>query len=321
VVILKSKVFIGISVLALIIIGIIVLIPIQQIITPAIKNETPGSVDRLISGSNEIAGKVSHNLILNTPTKTTTNTVLVYKVVPPIVNKEITLTYAKKFNVTGTLRGETTVQSKNLRYIVTVIKNSGTVMYEDQNRPNSVEDSLKTLPSEQEAIEIATKFLKDRDLFPEGAVEPFAEPEYHYNGEEKTCGQIAVWYSRYLNGMSVKGTQLVVYVGGNGDVIGYFANWRDYEPSSKYPVITPQTAFNNLKNQGVSVGPDNSDVEISIDNINLTYNTKPGLFAEDYLEPVWTFKGNVTVNGKPVKTVQKEIPALTEDAVKELSPN
>jgi hypothetical protein len=320
---MKQKLLIGISLLAVLIIGMISFAPGHQGIVPAQGNgiiEQTSLVPTV--ESSDVAGRVSHNLVMKSPAKTAMNTVLVYKTLPPIVTNETTLEYARKFNVTGTLKGGAVVQSKDLRFGVEISKKSGRVIYMDQDRPNANQDSPENLPSDEVAIKIATKFLKDRDLFPEDAVEPVAVRENAYTvgkGDKIYYGRIGVWYHRYLNGLKVDGTQLAVYVGGNGDVIDYFANWRKYEPYMEYPIISQQDAFDLLKTKGISVGINEGDATVSIDNASLAYRTKAGAYAEEYLEPVWMFKGNVMVDGNSVQSVEQYIPALTDESVKSLS--
>ncbi|MBP2132472.1 hypothetical protein J2128_000393 [Methanomicrobium sp. W14] len=275
------------------------------------------------SESSNVAGRVSHNLVLTSPAKESVETVMVYKTVPPVVNKEVTLEYAKKFNVTGKLRDNAVVQSEDLRFGVEISKNSGRVIYIDQDRPNENQDAPQYLPSDEEAIEIATKFLKEKDLYPDGAVNPSVERENAYTvgkGDEVYFSQIGVWYHRYLNGLKVKGTQLVVYVGGGGDVIGYYANWRDYEPYKEYPVVSSGKAFESLKSRGVSVGMNSQDSLVSFDEVYLAYQTTAGAYSEDYLEPVWVFKGNVmNEDNKAVTDVVQYIPALAKEPTELIS--
>jgi len=326
---MKKELIMGICIIAAIIAGTIFLIPSQQNMTPGIKNDTVEQPSpTLTDQSSEIAGRISHNLTMNPSTSMdggskALDKIMIYKTLPPIVDKEGTLTVAKKFNVTGNLRGETTVQSEDLRYYITVTKKSGAVRYQDQNRPNKQTDAPEMLPTDEATEKIATQFLKDRDLYPESAAFSKTYRENAIAVSEKpdrvVFGQIGVWFNRTLNGMNVKGTQLVVYVGGNGDVIGYYANWRDYEPYKEYPLITPLDAFDKLKTKGVPVGMNKPDSLVSIDNVRLAYMTKAGAYSEEYLEPVWVFTGNVMVDGNAVDFVEADIPALTDDAVKSLS--
>lgn len=313
----------GICILTTIIAGMIFLAPSQQNTTTGIINDQP-SPTQSVQLSN-IAGRVSHNLVTYPSSEGSKmlDKIMIYKTVSPIVDKERTLIIAKKFNVTGNLRGETTIQSEDLRYYITVIKKSGAVTYQDQNRPNKQTDAPEMLPTDDEAVKIATQFMKDRDLYPEGAAFSKTYRENAIAVSEKpervVFGQIGVWFNRTLNGLKVEGTQLVVYIGGNGDVIGYYANWRDYKPYKEYPLISPQDAFDKLKAKGVPVGMNKPDSIVSIDDVRLAYKTKAGAYSEDYLEPVWVFKGYVVIDGKAADFIETDIPALTDEAVKSLS--
>ncbi|MDO9325050.1 MAG: hypothetical protein Q7T80_08870 [Methanoregula sp.] len=327
---MKKEIIIGVCLLAVIIAGMIVFIPGYQSLVTGAENSTVGQPSpTLTAESSEIAGRISHNVALNPSLSMAggakeTKKILVYKTLPPIVTNETTLDYAKKFNVTGTLRGGAVVQSKDLRYGIEISKNSGSIRYVDQDRPNKRMDAPEKLPTDDEAVKIATKFLKDRDLYPEGAAfsKIFRENAINVGGgeyEKVMFGQIGIWFNRTLNGMKVDGTQLVVYVGGNGDVIGYYANWRNYEPYKEYPITPPQVAFDKLKTKGIPVGMNNPDTSASIDEMYLAYETTAGAYKEDYLKPVWVFKGNVMVDGKSAMPIEQYIPALTDESMKSLS--
>jgi hypothetical protein len=122
-----------------------------------------------------------------------------------------------------------------------------------------------------------------------------------------------------LNGLKVKGSQLSVAVGGRGDIIDYYANWRDYKSYKEFSLKSPELAFEELKTKGVAFGIMNKPDKVSINEMYLAYHTKAGAETEVYLEPVWVFKGDVLVDGKPVEPVEQYIPALTDESVKSLS--
>ena len=323
---MKKEFFFGLFLIVIIITGTVILLPSKQNTISVAENDSVVQSSSVAAESRGIAGRVSHNPIVSTTllrsveSKATKKT-MVYKTVPPIVNKEGTLALAKKFNVTGNLRGNTVVQSEDLRYGLEISRKSGSIRYQDQDRPNDQLDVPEKLPSDDDAIMIATKFLKERDLFPEDAIKPTVYRENVYGGKDKKVfyGQIGVWYHRKLNGMNVDGTQLVVYVAGSGDVIGYYANWRNYEPYKEFPIITPASALEKLKTNGVPIGSNPMDAEVSMDNVYLAYQTTPGAYSEKYLTPVWVFKGNVTVDGKSVMPVKQYIPALTGESLKTIS--
>jgi hypothetical protein len=281
-----------------------------------------------LSQSAAIIGSVSHSMILNLPAKKTyPEKNLVYKTDPPNVSRSRLDEYAKKFNVSGTFRdGENamSLQTEDLVYGVEVGKASGNVIYNVAHRPNDILDSPDKLPSDDEAAKIAMRFLKEKDLYPDGAFLRKIEHEYarstDKNGKEILHnGRIVVWFGRTLNNLEVKGTQLDVEICGNGDVTEYFANWREYTPTKEYPLKSPETAFEELKQEGIRTSMSNPS--ISINNVTLAYRTKAGAYKEEYLEPVWVFSGVASSDNAPSESVSKYMTALTDEAVKSLSPS
>jgi hypothetical protein len=269
------------------------------------------------SESGQIAGGWSQNITLNTSMPNAVGKILVYKTNPPIITNETTIELARKFNITGELRWYNVFQSKDNRYSLGILPKSGRIAYQDQDRPNDELDYPANLPTDAEAEQIAIKFLKARDLYPEGAV--LVSPPHHQNaylvGAEKetiTHTEMCVWFHRVLNGLPVEGTQMYVGVGGKGDVIEYFANWRNYTPYKEYPLISPEEAFNQLKNQGVRVSISDQPKQVSINDVYLAYDTSAAAHNETYLQPVWAFEGQVLVNGSSVMPVFETIPALKE---------
>ncbi len=314
---MKKTVIIGISVLILVIAATLVCISGQTTaITLMQKDVAEQTTSSQIPQSSDVAGRLSSKIILNTSVPERIEKILVYKTVQPNVTKELTLQYAKKFGVEGDLRGETTVQSKNLTYYVLVSKNSGTIEYKNQDRPTEKLDYPAVLPSNDEAIQIATTYLKERDLLPEGAnlITPPDRDFFYILGEKEDTishGVVRVWFGRTLNGLHVEGSELVVDIGGHEDVIGYRADWRSYEPDKEYPLISAKEAFETLRLQGVPVGMSEVD-RVSIDRVYLAYQTEAGAFKESYLKPVWVFRGQVIQNGQSIRPVFQTIPALKE---------
>ncbi|RQV96575.1 hypothetical protein EH221_04725, partial [bacterium] len=282
------------------------------------------------STSGEVVGGVSsHKIVLDAAITKGPDQVTVYKTQPTVVTKADAIEFAKKFNITyynDPKEGDAviSVSSKDMRYNVMLYKNGGK-RYSDYHRidtPNGI-DIPENLPSDEDAVKIATEFLKARDLLPDGAVfsKSIHDKTYKLNrsGGEPTVVRenIELGYSRKIDGMRIEGTQFMVGVGANGDVISYFVNWKEYEPIGEYPVKSGETAFTELKQNGVNVGsgPEKPD-KISIDQAYMAYYTKALAYPEDYLEPVWVFKGTASVNGKTITPVTEYIPALTDDAVK-----
>jgi hypothetical protein len=279
--------------------------------------------------SDQVLGRLSHTIVLEKTLSEKTEKIMVYKTVPVQYTRQNSLSFAQKFNISplGTIKetdAGSSVASED-GTIYAILANSGFVEYHNSNRAHSINpiDVPGNLPSDDDAVKIATRFLKDRDLLPEGA-------EYINTSHGKIFGtaengtdivlweDVQVWYGHKLNGKTVEGTQLMLAIGADGIPIEFFTNWRDYQPYNELSVKTPEQSFEELKVKGVPVGM-NTQEKISITDLYLAYHTKAGADREEYLEPVWVFKGNVLVDGKAVDSVQAYIPALTEDAVKSIS--
>lgn len=309
---MERKWIIGISLVVLIIaISIVLLLPFGS--TPAAET---GDSSISSNQNGDIAGSLSHQIDLKSSMPSNPGKLLIYKTNPPIVNKEATLALAEKFNVTGTLKGDTVVQSDDLVYSVHILKISGIVRYSNANRPNDAMDAPEMLPSDEEAIRIATQFLKEKDLLPNEAEPGKASRGYAVSIDKDgndipRNGEVTVGFGRKLNNLEVKGSGVSVTLGGNGDIIGYYANWRNYTPFKEYPLKAPETAFDDLKKKGINT-PIGKTGTVSIDTVYLAYATKPGAFEEKYLEPVWIFKGQTVTKDSKVKPVTEYIPALIE---------
>jgi hypothetical protein len=268
------------------------------------------------STGTDVAGVISHQIDMKTPLPDNPGKILVYKTDPPDVSKDVTLALAKKFNVTGELRGDTVVQSKDLIYGVEILKISGRASYSNAQRPNDTLDAPEKLPTDEEAKTAAIRFLNNNDLFPEGAYFSKASREYATSTDNqgnvtRHNGRVVVGFGRKLNNLDVAGTQLAVEIGGNGDIIRYFANWRHYTPYKEFPIKSSEAAFDELKKNGIASGVENGET-VSITRVYLAYATKAAAFREDYLEPVWVFKGKAMAKGSEVRPVTEWIPALLE---------
>jgi hypothetical protein len=267
-------------------------------------------------------GSISHSMNLHVPINANPEKILVYKTVPPNTSRSRIEEYAKIFNVNGTFREGThaiSLKSDDEAISVEIGKESGNIRYTLTHRPKDALDSPDMLPSDDDAARIATQFLKERDLYPEGATLGKIKRQYAVFIDDKgndipRHGRIVVWFSRKLNNLDVKGTQLYVEVGGHGDVIGYLANWREYTPVGEYPVKSPESAFEDMKQEGLRTTGENP--RISITNATLAYRTKAGADVEEYLEPIWVFTGTASYKNTQSEPVSRYMPALINESVK-----
>jgi len=283
--------------------------------------------------SGEVAGgSLSYKIEVNTKKPNSPEKIEVYKTVQPKVTKTDAIALAQKFNITDFAdikEGDEkiTISTKDMRKRVMLFKNGGKyyVDYDRSDTPNGI-DIAENLPSDEEAKKIATLFLKERGLLPDGAKMGGVTHEKAYKSNKSSELKTVVWedilvyYTRELNGMKVEGTQFEVEVGGHGDIIRFFSNWKEYESVGEYPIKTRDSSVETLKQKGISAaaGPDKPDT-ITIDEIYLAYETNAVAYKEEYLEPVWVFKGEALKNRTSLGPVKEFVPALTDASKKSLS--
>ena len=264
-----------------------------------------------------MGGTISHEIILNMTLPNVPENVMVYRTLKPDVSREAITAFGKKFGITGRINdGDRmiTIESSDSPRSVTFSKVSGSAEFHNETG-ETINEPLVTpenLPTEKQAVLIAKKFLQEKDLYPVG----MAASEIKYKIKTGTDSKgnevsrqemIYVMYNRSLNGLNVEGTIINVgIVGKSGNVVNYYARWRNYEPYKELPLKSPEQALSELKVNGVNAGVQ-SPGNVIIDEMYLAYYTKPGTQHEDYLEPVYVFKGHSDA-GK----VNEMIPALKE---------
>ena len=322
---------IGIAVAIIAIASIVVLFPSFGMVQ---KTSGTGNIsDQNKSGSTNILGGYhTNNILLNTPAVQSPDQVLIYRTLPTVVTKDDAIAFAKKFNITDLdepSEGDAVVSvtSKDWRYETMLYKTGGLVYWDSKrdHSPNGL-DLIENLPSDADAEKIVTAFLKERDLLPEGAVLGASKHNKAYQWNQSGGPDTVVWedillgYHRELNDMKVEGTQYMVDVGAHGDIISFYTNWKYYEPIGRYSIKSGDTAFGELKQNGVTADVrSNSADSVVIDGMHLAYLTKPNAYKEYYLEPVWVFEGRALNNGTSVGSVKEFIPALTDESVQSIS--
>lgn len=316
---MERKWIVGLSLIALCAI-LIAGVSIYSASNSDIKHEEISGVSH---DTGDVAGSQSYQIDIKTKIPLAPEKILIFKTNPPIVNKETTLTLAKTFKVNGTLRGDCVIQSDDLVYGLEILKISGKVRYSNAKRPNETLDSISMLPSEDDAIRIANDFLKNNNLLPSEAKPGKASYNYVMFSDKEgnyipRYGSVTVGFGRELNNLELKGAGVAVTIGGNGDIIGYSSDWRNYTPYKEYPLKSPEFAYDELKKQGIRTGIQNPGI-VSINEVYLAYKQKAPAFKEEYLEPVWVFKGQTMTKDSKEMPVTEYIPALTDDSRKSLS--
>jgi len=135
-------------------------------------------------------------------------------------------------------------------------------------------------PTTDEALKIATDYLRERNLLPADAGEGRAS-DLNIRG----TGVMNVGWSRRIGDYRVIGTggEVSVRIGPGGEVVYVSKRWPGYRPWKTAPIVTPQEAMESLNAGGRALlSSDGGTVE----RIELIYDYLPG---KRYMQPVYYF--------------------------------
>lgn len=179
---------------------------------------------------------------------------MVYKIPGLHSSDEAAIELAKKFGIAGPLTHDDCyihIKNSDSSLYLSVPKKPGLgVHFYNETAWNFSEpiDAPENLPSYEQAIVIANKFLKERGLYPEGdTMRSIAYETRNGTGKDGTeisrREMISVNYNRTLNGLGVEGNSQGVNVGvigRPGFVASYYSQWwSDYKPYGEFPLKRP----------------------------------------------------------------------------------
>jgi hypothetical protein len=239
---------------------------------------------------------------------------VIYKTIAPSILREDIQALMETFGLEGQITDrQRQFVVKDGDKVLEIFKQPGTgyLRFSD-NAKLAIEESAKNLLSEDEAIRKAEEFLKDHSLLPENTF--FAGVGYYefrkYNSDGETIAQgksaLAVGFGFEIEGMKVEGpgAKAGVVFGEDGEIIGASRIWREIEPDKEMRIITPKEALANFKQwwprEADPEELEEADVrtEVSIRETYMAYYAEPGCESQDYIEPVYVFKGDYKVSGR-----------------------
>ncbi|MDI6719815.1 MAG: calcium-dependent protein kinase [Methanomicrobiales archaeon] len=258
----------------------------------------------------------------------------VYRSVPVSVTDEYVQEIASLFGLKGTperinpLAGEIELvdTTKTMSERITVYKSSGAFLYDipDKTYPTAV-DAQPVLPSDAEAEKIARDYLSSKRLLPEDAqVEKIfvnQQQEVWEGGMDKPLKvfdiTLAVRFNRNIDGIPVYGDEFVVFIGNNSEVVGVLRNWRDITPYSATRIKTAAEAYDELRGWK-TILPEYQDVNdrIVINSISLGYWMEPRSYEQEYVLPVYVFRGVAIRDGRENPYIQYVYAVVPEDLEK-----
>lgn len=302
---------IGISVVMLALLGTICAIGIPMLADDPLWDDRSDLTGGMKSTSN-----ANLTYTVSVPFPSTPEQVTLYKSVKPEITAELVSSMAEKMGLEGTVRESyDQMLLSDEPYSLEVHMKSGRVALIDIPRwmnPND-KDLPSNLPSDEKAIEIATRYLEKTGLAPPDAILCGVDHpqivKQNENGEVIGIAfeDVLVSYSRTIDGRPVVGSKLTVEVGGGGDILNVYKLWRDYVPQEEIPIITPEEALEELKVAGVAEG-----LSADITGIELGYYEAPATREPTHLVPVYIFTGKVLDGTGEETSFVRYVPASPE---------
>ena len=252
------------------------------------------------TASNVISTKAANitQFELKKPLLVVTDSVMEYKV----NNFNVTSEYEKGisnifgFNLSDNPKGDKIVDSGKLLKFY----NTGGFLYASHS--DFVGDAPTSLPSEQDSINIAEKYLKNQKLLPQDVGSAYVTPiqiDVYYPTSNTTLNYTlarTVHFNRTINDLKVygPGQNLIVDVSDNGKITGAQKLWRDVSPYQMKKIKTPDQAYSELANGNNStvIVPHTNADKVAITDVSLGYYIEEGDVYQQYVDPIYVFKGD-----------------------------
>lgn len=227
----------------------------------------------------------------------------VYKPKPPAVTIDSVRELARKFGFEGEpgkVEGERAIIASDkvdgLTRMLRVRINTGGISYTISDAIDPPPDNPPTLTTDEEAMRIATEFLREKGLLSPGreAVKVVCGGGTSGYG----CSHLLVTFTpREIDGVPFTGPgdKFNVRVGDKGKVVDMIVGFQqEFEPYKEtVPIISPEEAYGNLKT-GRLLAPSSSYSyfkKVIIRDISLAYWLEPMGVKQEYVLPVYVFRG------------------------------
>lgn len=214
----------------------------------------------------------------------------VYEMVKPAVTEDYVLALATKFGLKGELSsGEDTflISDNETDTILQVYKATGTFRYGSPSK--MYPGGTPNLPSDEEALKIATDFLVQRDLLPRGDVASKVTAGGKANG---VTTHLLVSFDHTV-GITGPGARHGVRIGDGGEVIQVFINPTnplDLPPHAMMKVKSSEQAFEEMKAERRYYAGTETQ-KVVIDSVFVAYWLEPIDEGQEYVVPAYVFKG------------------------------
>ena len=242
-------------------------------------------------------GSVSFELAADFPE--VSSRAMVYKVKPPEVTPEKVAQMGRRLGLQGEVEAwpdmiAMTDESSGETRHLSVWVASGAVDYGFTPFMHKLyPDIPPTLPSEEEAKEIATQFLAQAGLLPPGAYvsEVLEGGRCGGDGQPSYLAHLLVRFTWEIDGVPVTSTKFGLRIGDGGEVVQLVRVYREVEPYKEVSIRSPQKAYQDLlAGKGSYAAPSDSH-KVVVEKVSLAYWMEPAPIQQEYVIPVYEFKG------------------------------
>jgi hypothetical protein len=251
----------------------------------------------------------SNNIVENAYQSRLLSPIAIYKIIRPVVDDRYASALTKQLGFTGNPLPVLPADEKRAAY--TYVNGNQTLEIRlDGSISISTQYSLERpshLPSDQDCVAIATKWLREHDLYPDNVISIATSPAGGMKAIDNTSGLIMdsyiigteVTFSTAINGIVVNSGGISMVIGDNGTLLRMQANRFTIGQASEVPLKDINKALEILTHTLTSPNtpsPDHlecivnfralSSLVITGVEINYAYSAN-----NDYLLPIYTFTG------------------------------
>jgi hypothetical protein len=250
-----------------------------------------------ISGVSRALGTVpSVSFELNSPLPDFPDKLQVYKMVKPEINEEYVKAIGAKFGLTGDISEGTKnylLSNNQPRTCLEVYKPTGTLWYHALSYfeipSKEIIENPPVLPPDAEALKIATDFLTERGLLPQGDVAYRVDIGDSF-GEIPTNLLVSFKHAVQITG---PGARHGVRIGDGGKVVEVFINPTNplvLPPLEMVAVKPVKQAYQEMETNKSYHAPSMAQ-KVKIDNVAVAYWLEAIGQGQEYVAPVYVFKG------------------------------
>jgi len=271
------------------------------------------------------------DIFVDTEIPTIPGEMMVYKIKNNTATKDDAIEFGKRLGMNGTFKEKDDrfdIIDEPYRLKVNKHPARPGIDYGDMSVTTGREKH-SNLPPENEAIDIAKKFLTDMDLMSDdwvfdkvvpGSATGWMEldPETNENVYKEEIHDLAVYFRYELNGIPVigPGSKMRVNIGNNSDVIGFYKYYGEYEPWRQFEIITPNEAITHLEETGIYSGSMKVK-KAKIKDIHIEYLAQPSSGEQEYLQPTYAFDIEIEgtysgINKTEIERTMNYIPAIAQ---------